>query len=329
MEISHVENEVLEGKEDLSLQKFTIQEVEVEPVMPHEALFLVLAYLPVYELLAMSQVCISLRDAVNNDVLPWLNIIVKSPLNSQLCDENLMKITSKAEGRLKALVLMNCTNITDDGFQRVINGNPYISKLYVPDCTGITPEGVTRAVKTLCQASHCLRNLRIRGIYNLNKDHLETLCFFLQKNLAIADQQRQPVFYHIHGNSTEFRQEESQQMIDLEICPNCKEARNVYDCPRGSCKRKEDRPLTECRACIFCIPRCEECGECVEPEELEYAVCGEILCTKCWLQLPKCNFCNKPYCNRHANQWCRSSASGLVCEVCHAKFTLNFYNDVI
>lgn len=104
---------------------------EEEPRPPHEALFLALAYLPLFELLAMSVVCLSLRDAVNKDILPWLNIIVDRPLNRRLSDEILMKITSKANGRLTTLALINCVRITNAGLQRVIEKNPFIKKVCV------------------------------------------------------------------------------------------------------------------------------------------------------------------------------------------------------
>lgn len=96
---------------------------------PPEAMFLVLAYLPLYELLCMNQVCRSLRDAVNGDILPWLNIVVEAPLHSRLSDDVLMKITAMADGRLATLALLNCFKITDDGLLRVIQKNPRISKV--------------------------------------------------------------------------------------------------------------------------------------------------------------------------------------------------------
>ncbi len=119
MEISHVVedkiNEDMSNSQTLLSSKSCVvssqneyTEQEVEPGSPHEALFLVIAYLPLFELLAMSEVCMSLRDAVQKDVLPWLNIIVERPLSLRLSDEILMMITSKATGRLKTLVLMNC-----------------------------------------------------------------------------------------------------------------------------------------------------------------------------------------------------------------------------
>ena len=106
-----------------------VEQEASEAKAPHEAMFLVLAYLPVYEVVVMSQVCTSLRDAVNNDILPWLNVIVQRPLSWRLNDEILIKITSKANGRLKTLALINCMHVTDHGLQRVVQQNPLINKV--------------------------------------------------------------------------------------------------------------------------------------------------------------------------------------------------------
>lgn len=98
---------------------------------PHEALFFVLPYLPVFELISMSQVCVCLKDAVKNDILPWLNIIVQKPLKlSRFSDELLLQITNMAHGRLRTLALFNCSKITDDGLQLVIDRNPLIDKVW-------------------------------------------------------------------------------------------------------------------------------------------------------------------------------------------------------
>ena len=96
---------------------------------PHEALFLVLAYLPLLELLSMSAVCRSLRDAVDKDVLVWLHIIVEKPLNIMFSDELMLKLTSRANGRLRTLALIGCTKITDLGLLQVIEKNPHINKV--------------------------------------------------------------------------------------------------------------------------------------------------------------------------------------------------------
>lgn len=306
----------------------TVEQAQPEANPPHEAMFLVLAYLPVYEIVVMSQVCTSLRDAVNNDILPWLNVIVERPLSWRLNDEILMKITSKANGKLKTLALINCMHVTDEGLLRVVEQNPLISKLHIPACTGITPEGVLKAVKTLCQRSNCLKALSINGIYNLQKEHLDMLTFSLRKNLPSEEQQKQnPVYYHERGHFSVYKHNESRRLIDLEICPRCFELRVVYDCPKGHCLR--GRPLTPCRGCQFCIPRCENCGECIESGEVEEGACEDIFCFECWLQLPKCSFCNKPYCKQHTNWWCTSSDSSLICKVCDENSHGYTYTDVL
>ncbi|TKY60963.1 F-box protein SKIP28 [Spatholobus suberectus] len=305
------------------------EQAQPEAKPPHEAVFLVLAYLPVYEIVVMSQVCTSLRDAVNNDILPWLNVIVERPLSWRLNDEILMKITSKANGRLKTLALINCMRVTDEGLQRVVEQNPLINKLHIPACTGITPEGVLRAVKTLCQRSNCLKTLSINGIYNVQKEHLDMLTMNLGKNLPLEEQQKkQPVYYHDRGSFSVFKHDESRWLIDLEICPRCFEVRMVYDCPKGHCMRREC-PLAPCRGCKFCIPRCVNCGGCIESGEVEEGACEDILCLECWLQLPKCSFCNKPYCKQHTNWWCTSPDSSLICKVCDENSHGYTYTDVL
>lgn len=101
-----------------------------EPELPHASLFLALAYLPLYELLVMNRVCRSFRDALSKDVLPWMNILVGKPLNTRLTNDHLLEVTSKADGRLRTLALLNCSKITDDGLQQVVACNPYISKVH-------------------------------------------------------------------------------------------------------------------------------------------------------------------------------------------------------
>lgn len=190
-------------------------------------------------------------------------------------------------------------------------------QLFLPECNGLTPEGVTRAVKTLSENHHSLKS-RIYGIYNIKKDHLDTIRSYFQVKLPQQEHQRQqPILFH-HRNSPEFRNEEGNPMIDIDvdICPKCNNVSMVYDCPRETCKKKS------CEACNLCIPRCEECGGCIiESEELEATACGDNLCSNCWLQLPKCNFCNQPYCKLHINHQHRlSSSTGFVCDACHVKF---------
>ncbi|GAB4828738.1 hypothetical protein Ancab_018406 [Ancistrocladus abbreviatus] len=287
----------------------------MEAGAPHEALFLVLSYLPLYELLSTSQVCKSLRYAINNDVLPWLQLIAEKPLNFRLSDATLIKYTSRAKGRLTSLSLINCPKVTDDGLLWVVTSNPLISKLHVPGCTGLTPEGILKAVKMLTQESHCFSSLKINGIYNLKQHHLETLFSYLRQ------QNQKPHFRQNYINSSAPNQ--GNLLIDVEVCPICSEVKMVYDCPRETClKRSSAQEARECRACYNCIKRCVECGVCFASEDEEQqgdAICQDALCLDCWLRLPKCNFCNKPYCRRHASDK-KSPPAGstrFVCDICH------------
>ncbi|XP_019164557.1 PREDICTED: F-box protein SKIP28 [Ipomoea nil] len=286
---------------------------------PPEAMFLILAYLPLYELLCMRQVCRSLRDAVNGDILPWLNITVEPPLHSRVSDDILMKMTAMADGRLASLALLNCFKITDDGLLRVIQKNPRINKLYIPGCTGITPEGVIKAVKLLTNSNnHRLKTLKISGIYNVTKEDLQTLCNLLGKTQNHHHHQNPKNLYHKRRDISKIRgEEEDDPSIDIDECPKCGEVRAVFDCPRESCS---------CRGCIICIRRCEECGVCMvgEEEEQSEAACADDLCLGCWLKLPKCSFCNRPYCHQHSNQQCRLPGyEGFLCVICNDNFVQN------
>ena len=112
-------------------KKVTMAELEGEGSSPNEAMFFALSYLPLFELLTMARVCTSFRDAIKNDTLPWLKIVVDRPLNRRLSDDRLLEVASVAKGRLQALVLINCLNITDNGLLTVIHHNPSITKVYI------------------------------------------------------------------------------------------------------------------------------------------------------------------------------------------------------
>ncbi|KAK4762309.1 hypothetical protein SAY87_012874 [Trapa incisa] len=315
--------------------------MEVEAGQPHEALFLVLPYLPLYELLATAQVCKSLRYAVHMDVLLYLDLAVQQPLSRRLSDDILIKFTRKAGGRLRALSLSGCFRITDDGLLRVVQENPLMEQLYLPDCTSLTPQGVENAVKILTSSdSNNLKRLKINGIYNLAKEHIQTLKSYLdQKNRGTTTSKSRgevplteaaPIFFHDHANTIpmggwQYCRSEvpSSNSIDVEVCPKCHQVRMVFDCPR------QEVTCRECRGCIFCIPRCADCGICLqdavaasssEEEETEEAVCGDFLCFACWVRgKPKCRYCNRPYCRRHWKQQSTDllhTSDGFLCGLC-------------
>lgn len=185
-------------------------------------------------------------------------------------------------------------------------------QLYIPGCTRITPEGVIKAVQLLTKSNHRLKSLKISGIYNVQKEHLLTLCNLLGKNQD--HHQNLKNLYHNRSNFSGIRGKEDDPSIDIDECPKCGEIRAVFDCPRDSC-----------RGCIICIRRCEECGVCmVDEDEQTEAACADDLCLGCWLQLPKCSFCNRPYCHQHSNQQCRLPGyEGFLCVVCNDNFVQN------
>ncbi|KAK4400079.1 F-box protein SKIP28 [Sesamum angolense] len=284
---------------------------------PNEALSFVLAYLPLFELLSMTRVCKSLREAINNDILPWLKLVVDRPINCRLSDDILMEVASKAEARLQVLVLINCVKITDDGLLRVIAQNPHISKLHVPGCTSLSPGGVIKALMLLSKNSHRIKSLKIGGIYGVRKEDLETIQSLINHNQT--QHKRNNIFCHEYKKFSTLKHIDTNCLVDLDVCPKCNEVRMVFDCPNVGCKKRQG---SQCRGCEFCVTRCVECGICItESEELEEVSCSDTLCSDCWMKLPKCNFCNKPYCSQHADQQLRVSGStGFVCAACHSKF---------
>ncbi|KAL8053016.1 hypothetical protein ABFX02_05G043900 [Erythranthe guttata] len=283
---------------------------------PNEAIFFVLAYLPLFELLTITRVCKSLRDAVNDDVLLWLKIVVERPLSWRISDNILIHVASRAKGRLQFLALINCVNITDHGLLRLVSQNPHITKLHIPGCTNLSPAGIIESVKLLTNNSnHRLQSLQINGVHGIKKEDLETLeNLMINRNHQTRKETPDKILYHTYRK---YKDNYINRLIDVEICPKCDETRIVFDCINGAA-------CGHCtRGCESCVPRCVECGICVRgDEELEEASCTDTLCLNCWLKLPKCNHCNKPYCNEHA--YLRhpvvlsGSDTGFVCADCHS-----------
>ncbi|CAA7043682.1 unnamed protein product [Microthlaspi erraticum] len=238
----------------------------------HEVLLIVLPYLhSLFELLSMTRVSRSFRDAIRDETALWTNVVVEPPLSSRLTDDTLSEITSKSAGKLNTLILRQCLRVTDNGLRRVIDANPLITKMIVPGCTELTPEGIMKCVSSLTK----LETLHINGVYGFTKHHISSL------------------------SSTYLPREGS---IDVEVCPKCDEVRMIPSCSRRSCKQRQSKER-KCKGCWFCVSRCVECSVCLGPEtEVQEAACGgDVLCLECWIVLPKCCFCNKPYCTSHSS----------------------------
>lgn len=124
----------------------------------------------------------------------------------------------------------------------------FIFQLYLQGCTSLTIEGVLEAIKLLTKPNHRLKNLAISGIYNVKREDFQTLCHLMGIN-QMQRKEMKKNYYHIRRELYAFKQE-SQPSIDVDICPKCEAIRQVFDCPRDSCKRRmqQQKQLhVECR----------------------------------------------------------------------------------
>lgn len=96
-----------------------------------EGLHLSLGYLGVRDLLSVEMVSRSLRSAVQNDPLLWRFIHIDSSLGLKITDDDLYRLTQRAQGNLRCLILAQCSNITFDGLKRVLDSNPMLKKVSV------------------------------------------------------------------------------------------------------------------------------------------------------------------------------------------------------
>ncbi|KAJ8563117.1 hypothetical protein K7X08_031569 [Anisodus acutangulus] len=249
---------------------------------PHEALSFALSYLGVKDLLTVESVCRSLQLTVKNDPLLWRSIHIEQPL-TEISDDVLLQLTSRAQGNLQCLSLLECCRITDDGLKRVLDSNPCLTKLFVPACTRLSIQGIVNMLKSFnCQRGVMgIKHLRIGGIYGATHEHVEELKFLLG-----ADSQTQPNVYkpHFFSRRNIYRLSDDSRAIDVQVCPICEKIRLVYDCPAEGCQVK-DQATQECRACSLCILRCSECGRCIN-NNVEYVETFflELLCSDCFKQ---------------------------------------------
>lgn len=252
---------------------------------PHGALNFALGYLGLRDLLVVETVCRSLRSTVRGDPLLWRSVHIDQPLNEKITDEVLLQLTNRAQGSLQCLSLVECPRITDDGLKRVLDSNRRLTKLSVPGCTRLSIEGIVSCLKAFKSVGTLeVKHLRIGGLYGVTQKHFEDLKFLLGLNDNMQQNARKPHFYH-RGNF--YLSCDDDRSIDIEMCPRCQNLRLVYDCPAQGCQGKEHATQV-CRACTLCIPRCAQCGRCINDSEYEETFCLELLCSDCLNQLPKC-----------------------------------------
>ncbi|RDY08441.1 F-box protein SKIP14, partial [Mucuna pruriens] len=257
-----------------------------EELVPHPALSFSLGYLGLSDLLVVERVCKSLHSTVHGDPLLWRSIRIDQPLNERITDDVLLQLTSRAQGNLQSLSLVECTRITDDGLKRVLECNPKLIKLSVPGCTRLSIEGIVGILKAYNSIStQGVKHLHIGGLYGVTQKHFEELKLLLGADSQLLQHSHKPHFYR---RGSFYLSCEDDRAIDIEECPRCQNLRLVYDCPAEGCQRV-GHTTQVCRACTLCIPRCSQCGCCINDSEYEETFCLELLCSSCSKQLVKCS----------------------------------------
>lgn len=252
---------------------------------PHEALLFTLSYLGLKDLLSVERVCSSLYSMVRSDPFLWRSIHIDKPLNEKITDDILLHLSSRAQGNLQCLSLVECPRITDDGLKRVLDTNPRLTKLCVPGCTRLSIEGIVNILKDFKhrKVTSGIKHLRIGGLYGVTPELFEELKFLLGTDGQVQITGQRPHFYR-RGNF--YLLCDDDRAIDIEICPRCQKSRLVYDCTAEACQAK-DNGSDVCRACTLCIPRCSYCGRCIN-DEYEETFCLELMCSDCSKQVPVC-----------------------------------------
>lgn len=274
------------GQQAIECQEQNRTYSEIDGGAPHAAVSFALCYLGVQDLLSVGRVCRSLHSLVQGDPLLWRNIHIDQPLNEKITDDILLQLTNRARGNLQRLSLVECPRITDEGLKRVLESNPRLTKLSVPGCTRLSIEGVVSSLRAFkLTSTQGIKHLRIGGLFGVTQEHFEELKFLLGSDCSLTQQNYYKPHYYHRGNF--YVSCDDERAIDIEKCPRCQNLRLVYDCPVDGCQGKE-HATQACRACTLCIPRCIQCGRCINESEYVETFSLELLCSECWKPSLKC-----------------------------------------
>lgn len=252
---------------------------------PHEGFVYALNYLGVRDLLSVERVCSYLHSTVRRDPFLWRSIHIDQPLNEKITDDVLLQLTSRAQGNLQCLSLVECPRITDAGLKHVLDNNSRLTKLCVPGCTRLGIDNIVNSLKAIKsnKGAPGIKHLRIGGLYGVTDEHFEELKILLGADSIVQQNVHKPHLY----NRKLYLLCDDDNAIDIELCPKCQKLRLVYDCPAGGCQ-SNDHASQVCRACTLCIPRCVQCGRCINDGEYEETFCLELLCSNCFKQSLNC-----------------------------------------
>ncbi|KAK8574382.1 hypothetical protein V6N13_034326 [Hibiscus sabdariffa] len=184
---------------------------------PNNALFFTLGFLGVKDLLSVERVCKSLRDAVRSDSLLWRNIHIENSLSKRITDDALLKLTSRAQGTIESLSLVGCKMITDEGLRHVLESNPKLTKLSVPECTRLNVEAILFNLRSFKSGGFSgIKQLRIGGSFSVTEEQFKELKFLLGINNSMQSGEQKPQFFR-QGQS--HLMPDDDRAIDIEVCP--------------------------------------------------------------------------------------------------------------
>ncbi|KAL8471149.1 hypothetical protein ACS0TY_028736 [Phlomoides rotata] len=244
-----------------------------------DMIIFVLRYLNlgVKDLLTIEMVCKSLRDGVRKDPYLWTKIHID---HCKLSNDDLLRLTDRAQGKLCSLGLEKCINITNDGLQRVLERNLELTKLSVAGSNKFSLEGVMDSLKVFNSiAKPGIKHIRIADIKNLI---IAPIGITNELKLLLgADEDAKPNNYKPRFYCAEiYLSLDDERAIDVERCPRCQVLRQVYDCPTENCRVTSHSTQT-CKACIQCIARCIQCGCCLDDKAYEELFNFEARCYDC------------------------------------------------
>lgn len=243
----------------------------------HEGLILSLGYLGVQDLLSVERVCRSFRVAVQSDPLLWRCIHIDSPLSERITDDDLYKLIQRSQGSLHCLSLMRCSRLTDEGLKSVLGSCLRLKKLSIPGCLRLSIKGLINSLKAAkLSGAAGLNTLQLGRLFIASPEQFEELTSLVGAKGSRLSKAPKLKFYHDDASSLSC---DDDRAIDIEECPVCQRCRLVFDCSLASCRNMHPG---NCRACSACIPRCVQCGRCINNFEYVETFCLEYVCLDCW-----------------------------------------------
>ncbi|KAE8657530.1 Detected protein of unknown function [Hibiscus syriacus] len=141
----------------------------------------------------------------------------------------------RAQGTIERLSLVGCKMITDGRLRRVLESNPKLTKLSVPECTRLNVEGILFNLGAFKSAGFSgIKHLRIGGSFSVTEEQFKEFKLLLGINNSKQLGERKPQFFR-QGQS--YLMSDDDRAIGIEVCPRCQKLKLVYDCPPESCRR--------------------------------------------------------------------------------------------